>query len=457
LAFCYSGDAKIEGGLMDNSTEKNADGPAHPNSLSLDENLKRVILVELERILKSPPFRASGRSKQFLSYVVRNSLDGHGEYLKERTIGVEVFQRDQEYATGDDPVVRVNAGEVRRRLEQYYYAAPIDTPVRIEIPIGSYVPEFRWTSEAATQEEFPHAVEAQIADEPIDAAPGNPAVVQTRNPRRWIWLVTASGVIIVVALILGTRYWRQFEKQKPAPEEQKSALEEVWSPLLTSSKPILFCVGEYMFSTLPDSPLTQLQNGADEDSILQTSADKSDFVPFSDVQVLSRFVALAGTHGHAFKVQNSRATVSSQIREGPVVLIGALNNDWTLNRTSSLRFHLQGPEGPNRVYWIADTQHPESRKWQVSAMAPRSNLVKDYAIAARFTDESTGEVVLVAAGIAGSGTRAAGEFLTDEADLKQLADSAGADWAKKNFEVVLSSQVVNRMQGKPAVEAKAFW
>ena len=84
-------------------------------------------------------------------------------------------------------------------------------------------------------------------------------------------------------------------------------------------------------------------------------------------------------------------------------------------------------------------------------------MVKDYAIAARFTDESTGQVVLVAAGIAGSGTRAAGEFLTDEASLKQLVDGAGVDWARTNFEVVLSSQVVKGMQGKPKVEAEAFW
>jgi hypothetical protein len=140
-----------------------------------------------------------------------------------------------------------------------------------------------------------------------------------------------------------------------------------------------------------------------------------------------------------------------------VILIGALNNDWTLNRTSSLRFHLQGPEGSDRVYWIADTQHPKSRAWEVKAKAPRSQIVKDYAIAARFTDEATGQVVLVAAGIAGSGTRAAGEFLTDEADLKLLAESAGAEWGRTNFEVVLSSQVVNGMQGKPKVEAKTFW
>jgi hypothetical protein len=268
----------------------------------------------------------------------------------------------------------------------------------------------------------------------------------------------ASVAIIAVTLALGARYWKQFEKQKSSLEKQESALEEVWSPLLTSSKPILFCIGGTELLLAPtDSPLTQLQSGADDDSSLQALEDKNDFVPLSDVQILSRFVSLAGAHGHAFRVQNFRTTVSAQLREGPVVLIGAINNDWTLNRTSSLRFHLEGPQGPDRVYWIADTQHPESRAWQVRSLAPRSDVVKDYAIAARFTDESTGQVVLVAAGIAGSGTRAAGEFLTDEASLKQLADGAGADWAKRNFEVVLSSQVVNGMQGKPKVEAKAFW
>ena len=268
----------------------------------------------------------------------------------------------------------------------------------------------------------------------------------------------ASGAIIVGAIVLGVAYWNHFEKQKSSFEKQKSALEEVWSPLLTSSKPILFCMGGSRLITFPGgSQLGELQSGADEDSFLHALADKNDFVPFSDVLILSRFSSLAQAQGHAFRIQNFRTTVSSQLREGPVVLIGALNNDWTLNRTSSLRFHFGRLGDPNSVYWISDRQHPQSRAWQISAHAQRSDVLRDYAIAARFTDEGTGQVVLVAAGIAGSGTRAAGEFLTNEADLKQLADSAGADWAKKNFEVVLSSQVVNGIQGKPKVEAKTFW
>jgi hypothetical protein len=366
--------------------------------------------------------------------------------LKERTLGVEVFHRPPDYDTNADPVVRLCAAEVRKRLAQYYQSPAHGGELRIDLNPGSYIPVF---SQPAPDAPILEVIPAEVV--PADVPPKAEQVSQSKTRRKTYWPagLIASGVIIAVVLVLGARLWGHLGKQK-------SALEEVWSPLLSSGKPILFCVGEKELFA-PHNSLTQLQSGADDDSFLQASADKNDFVPYSDVQVLSRFVSLIGTHGHPFRVQNSRTTVSSQLREGPVVLIGALNNEWTLNRTSSLRFHLEGPEGPDQVYWIADTQYPESRAWQVRAQAPRSSVVKDYAIAARFTDESTGQVVLVAAGIAGSGTRAAGEFLTDEANLKQLADGAGVDWGQKNFEVGLSSQVVNGMQGKPRVEAKAFW
>jgi hypothetical protein len=412
-------------------------GAWHPKT----ESQRQLVRSQLEKIVSDGRFTASKRYPCLLRYIVEQTLAENEDNLKERTLGVEVFHRPPDYDTNLDPVVRLCAGEVRKRLAQYYQSPAHASELRIELNPGSYVPVF---SQPATDALTLEVVPAEV---PFKAEQAS----QPKRTRKIYWSarLAAFGVIIIVILLLGTRYWRHFERQKPA-------LEEVWSPLLTSSKPILFCVGETELYAPHDS-LTELQSGADDDSFLQAFADKNDFVPFSDVQVLSRFVSLIGAHGHTFRVQNVRTTVSSQLREGPVVLIGALNNDWTLNRTSSLRFHLEGPEGPNRVYWIADTQHPESRAWQVRAQAPRSNVVKDYAIAARFTDEATGQVVLVAAGIAGGGTRAAGEFLTDEVSLKQLVDGTGVDWARTNFEVVLSSEVVNGMQGKPRVEAKAFW
>ncbi len=424
-----------------------ATGAWHPKT----ESERQHVRSQLERIVSDGRFAASKRYPSMLRYIVEQTLAEKEDNLKERTLGVEVFHRPPDYDTNLDPVVRLCAAEVRKRLAQYYQSPARAGELRIELNPGSYIPVFSQPAPDAP------TFELVAADVPSKAG----KVIQPKRTNRVYWAagLIASAAIIVLIVFLGIRYRKQFDNQKFALEKQKSALEEVWSPLFTSSKPVLFCVGETEFELFAShaSPLTELQSGADDDSNLDASAEKNDFVPFSDVQVLSRFVSLVGAHGHSFRVQSFRKTVSSQLREGPVVLIGALNNDWTLNRTSSLRFHLEGPEGPTRVYRIADRQHPESHAWQVSALAPRSNVVKDYAIAARFTDEATGQVILVAAGIAGSGTRAAGEFLTDEASLKQLANGAGADWAKKNFEVVLSSQVVNGMQGKPKLEAETFW
>jgi hypothetical protein len=413
-------------------------GAWHPKT----DSERQVVRSQLERIVSDGRFAASKRYPCLLRYIVEQTLAESEDDLKERTLGVEVFHRPPDYDTNLDPVVRLCAAEVRKRLAQYYQSPAHGGELRIDLNPGSYVPVF--------SEPAPDAptLEVNTVDVPTRAE----QVSRPKKTKKVYWPagLIASAAVIIVTLVLGTRSWKQFEKQK-------SAFEEVWSPLLASSRPILFCVGETALYAPHESPLTQLQKGADDDSSLQVFTDKTDVVPFSDVQVLSRFVAQIGALGHAFRIQSARSTVSSQLREGPVVLIGALNNDWTLNRTSSLRFHLEGPQGPDQVYWIADTLHPESRAWQVRAQAPRSQVVKDFAIAARFTDESTGQVVLVAAGIAGSGTRAAGEFLTDEASLKQLEDGAGVDWRRTNFEVVLSSQVVNGMQGKPKVEAKAFW
>jgi hypothetical protein len=406
------------------------------------------VRLQLEKIVSDGRFTASKRYPQLLRYIVEQTLEGNEDDLKERTLGVEVFHRTPDYDTNLDPVVRLCAAEVRKRLAQYYQSPAHGGELRIELNPGSYIPVFSPPPPDAPSSEL------ISGDFPSNAEPiGQRQVTRPRRTRNIYWPagLIASGAMIAVISVLGTRYSKHFEKPK-------SALEEAWAPLLTTSKPILFCVGGSRLITFPGgSQLGELQSGADEDSFLHALADKNDFVPFSDVLILSRFSSLVQAHGHAFRIQNFRTTVSSQLREGPVVLIGALNNDWTLNRTSSLRFHFEGLGDPNSVYWIADRQHPESRAWQISAHAQRSDVLKDYAIAARFTDEATGQVVLVAAGIAGSGTRAAGEFLTDEDDLKQLADSAGADWSKKNFEVVLSSQVVNGIQGKPKVEAKTFW
>src|ERR1700722_2659734 len=102
-----------------------------------------AVREELNRVLSCHEFRSSKRSQDFLRYVVEHTLAGHADILKERTIGIEVFGRSTSYEPSDDATVRVKAGDVRKRLGLYYSEQGAQNPLRIELPAGTYVPEFR--------------------------------------------------------------------------------------------------------------------------------------------------------------------------------------------------------------------------------------------------------------------------------------------------------------------------
>ena len=113
-----------------------------PSGVAADPIDRPEVVSQLERMLSSSHFRASRRSSSFLRYVVLQTLDGFQDNLKERTLGIEVFQREPTFDTSSDCVVRVSASEVRKRIAQYYQDPGRQQELRIELPLGSYVPQF---------------------------------------------------------------------------------------------------------------------------------------------------------------------------------------------------------------------------------------------------------------------------------------------------------------------------
>ncbi|MBW1784090.1 MAG: hypothetical protein JRL30_25545 [Deltaproteobacteria bacterium] len=101
-----------------------------------------AIKAQLERILQHADFRASEKQRQFLSFIVNETLEDRGPQLKGYTIAVAVYGRTDDFDPQVDPIVRVEAGRLRRALEHYYLTAGKNDPVRIEIPKGGYVPTF---------------------------------------------------------------------------------------------------------------------------------------------------------------------------------------------------------------------------------------------------------------------------------------------------------------------------
>src|SRR5205809_1008936 len=93
------------------------------------------------------------------SFEIINGVLPHSNWRKKQpVIRTEIFQRSAGYANGDDPLERVQAGEVRRRLEQHYQTAGGRTPVRIELPVGSYAPQFRWLTDIVEETSRPSPV-----------------------------------------------------------------------------------------------------------------------------------------------------------------------------------------------------------------------------------------------------------------------------------------------------------
>ena len=110
----------------------------------------QAILRELETIVNSVYFRSSKRYPGFLRYVVQEQLFGRGHELKERTIGIELYGREATYDTNEDPIVRVAAAEVRKRLANYYAEPANARRLKIYLLSGSYVPSFQKPDERTT-------------------------------------------------------------------------------------------------------------------------------------------------------------------------------------------------------------------------------------------------------------------------------------------------------------------
>ena len=100
--------------------------------------------LELARIEQGAAFRSSARHRSLLRHLVQRLLDGDQAALKESVIAVEVFGRSAErFDPRQDTIVRVEARRLRQRLAEHYRGSGRQAPLRIVLPVGSYVPEIR--------------------------------------------------------------------------------------------------------------------------------------------------------------------------------------------------------------------------------------------------------------------------------------------------------------------------
>jgi len=389
---------------------------------------KEAVLQQLERILSNPYFHKSKRFPVFLRFVVTEALGGRGEGLKERTLGIEVFGKDPNYDTTEDPIVRVTAGEIRKRIAQYYQEPGHAEEIKILLPSGSYIPQFCPPDTAV-----PPAPESTD----IRELHANPL---SENPSRKISAKMCAGLLIVLGMA-SAMIWHM---SRPAP------IDEFWAPFFKSPDPVLFCVADQShFSTIV------LRDAADPKH-QTTLNDRMVAVIIDDIGPLVNIAGMLYAHGRTFHVQGESVTSFTDLRQAPSIFIGAFDNGWTLRFTSPLRFHFANNSEMTQ-FWVEDRTNPATRTWLLDRSQQDSGTYKDYAIVTRALDPNTGRYVVVVAGIARGGTIAAGEFLVDPRHMDELVHVAPKDWTSKNMEVVLETQVIDGRSGPPHIAAIYAW
>jgi hypothetical protein len=404
---------------------------------------RAAVLAQLDRILANSLFKNSRRYPNLLRYVVERTLEGNAGELKERTLGIEVFGREPSYDTNLDPVVRTTAAEIRKRLAQYYQDPNHELEFRIDLPLGSYTAKFHAPAEKhAPAPLAPLTTVAEPAPEPRI-----PPVAVSRT-RHTLMMAALIGIPIIILLGAGLKLW-------PA----RSALDRLWSPVLESSSPVLLCVGQRPFvgfsATEPQSSPAAAQNSvASQTTLFQLYYLGSQNVALADVTTLGRLAGLLQAKGKAYHIRGESSTTFEDLRDGPVVLIGAFNNDWSMRLMGPHRFSF---ERDGDTFWIKDLQNPTDKSHAVNYAMPYLQLTEDFALISRVLDPVTERMVVLAGGLTGYGTIAASEFLSNPAYMAAIAAHAPANWAHKNVQIVISTKVINGNSGPPKALAAYFW
>jgi len=417
-----------------------------------------AIRSQLERMLEDPLFRNSKRYPRFLRFVVEQSLAGKQSLLKEHSLGVEVFHRAPDYSPSQDTVVRLTASEVRKRIALYYQQPQHAGELRIDLRPGSYIPLFYSIespsdrSQASAQEEFggrsaetDGTGDVQVSEQQPSAAKerGSLKSAARRIPLRprVLWL---AGVVTVLALVTGFLIWRYAEKV------QYSAEHQLWAPILDGRADVTVVIpdlSQFVTSVAGKEPEQQ-----GELALLMKTGE---LVGYRDVLAGSKIAIFLAEHHKSVVLKLSTEANYPDLQRGASILVGGVSNTWSIRVMAPLPYRLVVQQNGDR--FIEDSGHPDRVRWGPAPRYPSGQTTEDFGLVARIFDQTTGQPVLIVAGLGANGTTAAGEFVQDPARAGELTLHAPRDWRHLNMEAVIRTQVFDNHSGPPHLVVCRFW
>jgi hypothetical protein len=407
---------------------------------------KAAVLLQIDRLLASTHFKNSRRYSDFLRFVVTKTAEGHSDILKERTIGIEVFGREPNFDTSGDSIVRVAAAEVRKRIAQYYQEDGHEDELRVDLPSGSYVAHFR-RPETST----PAVVILTDSSPSIEPKIGAYETHRRAVPLRW-----AISAIVAVSLVLLTIAASFLLRLR-----SDTGINRFWGPVFESSAPVIVCVGTVEPSHISKDfrnrftvQMANSVNGLEEPPAPTAQLPDWPAVTWIDAVELARIAEMLTRHHKTAVLHSSENATLADLRAGPVILLGVLENTWSLRLLSNLRFHPRMDFASQKM-WIEDSQHPERREWNAPWGIAYSDTHDDYALVTRTRDPLSGQISVEIGGLGLHASQAAAEFATNPIYLKSLSDSLHDP--NRNVQIVLKINVIKGEASPPQVVAETYW
>ena len=192
------------------------------SSTTLNHEKTGLVKAELESILQSHGFIRSERHSRFLRFVCEATLSGEAAQLNEYLVAHRVFDRGADYSPGEDSVVRRQAYSLRQKLQEYYKEEGLHDAVRIELPVGRYVPTFQFVEPVA---------------EPVEERFPNPAPrVAEPFSFPWKWPALAAAIAVISATV----GWLAATRTQHAAALDP-VFSQIWGPWLSFSDGSVIC------------------------------------------------------------------------------------------------------------------------------------------------------------------------------------------------------------------------
>lgn len=413
----------------------------------------------LRRILESKYFSNSPKKTRFLQFVSEQTFAGNGDKLNEYQIGVEVYDRGVDFNPQRDPIVRVQAHEIRRMLKKYYDESEQTAAIRMDLPPGGYIPVFtRNTDDAAAREELQAL----------------PIQVEHSEPSRLPWALNLIlGFLCVALAALLASKW---SSQRSAPGHTQSArmpesLQWFWQPFLASSEGPLI--------TIPNHPLLRAAHDGDSAQTLASGHEipKASLPEFRDtihfhelkrfvfVPSLTDFTSVGETLGvvelcemfydvgQKCRVQQSRLVNLDEIKGDNAILLGG-NQAWS----GRVFLNVEGFHFQSGVILNTKPQPGEQSIYKPEFDPVTNHLTSDYAVVLMLPNETKDKRVLLIYGIYTQGSQAAIEYLTNPEHMSELRQallnlSPDHKTIPQYFQLLLTTTVENAVPGKSSLVA----